>query len=90
MRLSLNKGFSRSFDPAQEYCAHFHFSHLDEHDECHNHEHDDHRHPADDMPRKVQSLHFPEIANLVPGTESLSSPFRQKTDKDRRDEKRKI
>ena len=82
MRLSLNKGFSRSFDPAQEYCAHFHFSHLNNHD--------DHRHPADDMPRKVQSLHFPEIANLVPGTESLSSPFRQKTDKDRRDEMRKI
>ena len=81
------KGFSRSFDPPQEYCAHLHSGHLPQNpldddldadlddDDRHDDDDDDDDHADDDMPRKVQRLHFPEIANLVPGTESLSSPY---------------
>ena len=43
------------------------------HDDHDGDDDDDDDDPDDDMPGKVQPLHFPEIANLVLGTESLSS-----------------
>ena len=72
------KGFSRSFDPPQEYCAHFHSGHLPQNpldddldadlddDDRHDDDDDDDDHADDDMPPKSATAALPRNCQSCP------------------------
>ena len=70
------KGFSRSFDSPQEYCAHLHSGHLPQNpldddldadlDDDDRHDDDDDDHADDDMPPKSATAALPRNCQSCP------------------------